>query len=92
MSNAAKIFDILATSLSVLYNYFDSSNFFSDLYPAKILNLSAKPFFPYFLIIENNCCNNCYNLSVKFLFYVQAIKRLIYLMTTRSLILCSIAL
>jgi len=25
MSNAAKNFDILATSLSVLYNYFDSS-------------------------------------------------------------------
>jgi len=50
MNNAAKIFDILATSLSVLYNYFDSSNFFSDLYPAKILNLSA-PFFSYSLTI-----------------------------------------
>jgi len=46
MSNAAKNFNILATSLSVLYNYFDSSTkYFSDLYPTKILDLSAKPFF-----------------------------------------------
>jgi len=45
MSNATKNFDNLATSLSVLHNYFDSvqQNYFSD--PAKILNLSAKPFF-----------------------------------------------
>jgi len=37
--------DILATSLSVLHNYFDQQNYFSDLYPAKILDFSAKPFF-----------------------------------------------
>jgi len=36
---------ILATSLSVLHNYFDNSNYFFDLYQAKILDLSAKPFF-----------------------------------------------
>jgi len=47
MSNAAKNFDILATGLSVLRNYFDNSTNFSDLYPAQILNLSAKLFFPY---------------------------------------------
>jgi len=48
MSNAAKIFDVLATSLRVLHNYFDSStNFFSNLYPAKILDLLAKPIFSY---------------------------------------------
>jgi len=51
MSGAAKTFDILATDLSVLHNYFDlvelvQQNYFSDLYSAKILDLSAKPFFP----------------------------------------------
>jgi len=49
MNNAAKNFDILATSSSVLHNYFDSlyeQNYFSDPYPAKILDLSAKPLFP----------------------------------------------
>jgi len=44
MSNASKNFDILATGLSVLYNHFE--NYFSDLYSAKILDLSAKSFFP----------------------------------------------
>jgi len=53
MNNAAKNF--LTTSLSVLYNYFDSKliqyliiliqNYFSNLYPAKILDLSVKLFF-----------------------------------------------
>jgi len=39
MINAAKNLDILATSLNVLYNYFDSSTkYFSDLYPTKILD------------------------------------------------------
>jgi len=46
MSNIAKNVDIPTTSLSVPYNYFDSSTEFSDLYPAKIFDLSAKPFFP----------------------------------------------
>jgi len=58
MNNAAKKVDILATGSSVLHNYFDTyyyfdyllfsfqQNYFSDLYPAKILDLSAKPFFP----------------------------------------------
>jgi len=48
MSTAAKNFNILATSLSVLYNYFDTvqQNYFSYLHPAKILDLLAKPFFP----------------------------------------------
>jgi len=47
MSNTAKNFDILA-SLSVLHNYFDSSTkfYFSGLHSAKILDLSAKSFFP----------------------------------------------
>jgi len=44
MSNAAKNFDILAISLSVLHNYFDSSTKLSD--PAKILDLSAISLFP----------------------------------------------
>jgi len=40
---------ILATGLSVLHNYFDSSTklYFSDLHPAKISDLLAKLFFPY---------------------------------------------
>jgi len=42
MSNVAKNFDILATSLNVLRNYFDSLNYFYDLYLAKILDLSTK--------------------------------------------------
>jgi len=58
MSNAAKNVDTLATGSSVLHNYFNTyyyfdyllfwfqQNYFSDLYPAKILDLSAKPFFP----------------------------------------------
>jgi len=48
MNNGAKKFDVLATSLSVLHNYFDSStNFFSNLYPVKILDLLAKLIFSY---------------------------------------------
>jgi len=49
MGDVAKNCDILAISLSVLYNYFDSStikNYFSDLYPATILDFLAKLFFP----------------------------------------------
>jgi len=61
MSNVAKNCDILATSLSVLHNYFNSStikNYFSDLYPATILDLSVKLFFPCFntqlILLLNN--------------------------------------
>jgi len=46
MSNEAKNFDILATSLNIPHNLIVQQNYFSDLYPAKILDLSAKPFFP----------------------------------------------
>jgi len=43
MSNAAKNSDILA-SLSVIHNYFDigQRNYFSDLYPAEILDPFSK--------------------------------------------------
>jgi len=44
MSTAVNNFDILAVNL-ILHNYFDQQNYFSDLYPTKILDLSAKPFF-----------------------------------------------
>jgi len=45
--NAAKKFNILATSLSVLHNYFDdSTKLLADLYLATFLDTSAKPFFP----------------------------------------------
>jgi len=48
MSDAAKSFDILAISstLIILIILIVQQNYFSDLYPAKILNLSAKSFFP----------------------------------------------
>jgi len=47
MSNNTKNFDILAIVLSVLHSYFDSStNYFSDLYLAKILEFSVKLFLP----------------------------------------------
>jgi len=47
MSNAVKSFDILATSLSVLYNYFDSSTklLFRSV-SSQTLDLLAKSFFP----------------------------------------------
>jgi len=50
--NAAKNFDILATSLSVLHNYFgpiiwmDPTKLFLDLYLVNFLDTPAKPFFP----------------------------------------------
>jgi len=41
--NAAKSFNILAISLSVLYNYSDDPTIlFSDLYLVKFLDSSAK--------------------------------------------------
>jgi len=44
MSNATKNFDV-PTSLSALYNYFDGLiKLFSDLYLAKLLNISTKPY------------------------------------------------
>jgi len=47
MSNASKSFDVLATSLSVLrIILIIQQNYFSDVYPVKILDLSTKPFFP----------------------------------------------
>jgi len=46
ISNAAKNFDILAISLNILHNYFDSSiKLFSNLYLPKFIEISVK-FFP----------------------------------------------
>jgi len=51
MNNVAKNFDILVTNLKIILfrrNVFDSSiKLFSDLYPAKFLDTSAKSFIPY---------------------------------------------
>jgi len=48
MSNAVKSFDVLATSLHVLHNYFDGlTKLFSDLYLAKFLDISTKSFFSF---------------------------------------------
>jgi len=47
MSNAAK--NILTTSLSFyVIILIIQQNYFSDLYPAKIVDLSAKPFFSWY--------------------------------------------
>jgi len=43
--HAAKNFNILATSLSVLYNYFDGPNKIIFRTSSKFLDTSAKPFF-----------------------------------------------
>jgi len=47
ISNAAKSFNIFATSLSVLHNYFNSSNkiIFKSKYLAKFLDTLTKLFF-----------------------------------------------
>jgi len=56
MSNAAKNFDILATSLN---NYFDSLiKIFSDLYLVKFSDISAKSFF---LCISDICVLSNYS-------------------------------
>jgi len=49
MSNVAKNFGTLATSLNSIIILMVQQNYFSDLYPAKILDPSAKlfSFFPY---------------------------------------------
>jgi len=64
MSNVAKSFDIFTDSLSVLHNYFDSltRNYFSALYPAKILDLSEKSFFP---------CRQTY-LHIQKIFFIES--------------------
>jgi len=51
MSNIAKKFDILATGWAFyVIILIIQQNYFSDLYPVKILNLSAKSFFPYIYV------------------------------------------
>jgi len=56
ISNAAKNFDILATSLNVLHNFLIvQTNLFSDLYLAKFLDTSAKPFILCAVEREINC-------------------------------------
>jgi len=48
----AKSFDIPVTSLSVLYNYFDSpTKLFSNLYPIKFFNISAKRSFRFIIAL-----------------------------------------
>jgi len=42
MNNAAKSFDILATSSSILHNFDSLTKLFSDLYLAKFSDTSAK--------------------------------------------------
>jgi len=44
MSNAAKNFDIILQFYIIILIV--QQNYFSDPYPTKILDLSAKPFFP----------------------------------------------
>jgi len=73
MSDAAKNFDILATYLNVLHNYFDSLlKLFSDLYLTKFLNTSAKLFLPckdYYFMSPQKISKNIrnYNYHCKFI-------------------------
>jgi len=60
MSNAAKNFDILATSLSVLHNYFDNRITFLICIETKILDFSAKSFFS---------CYNINTISISFFIF-----------------------
>jgi len=54
MSNAAKSFDILATSLSVLHNCSDDlTKLFSNLYLVNFLDILAKPFLFIIFLIKN---------------------------------------
>jgi len=49
MSNIVKNFDMIATS--ILHSYFDNpTKLFSNLYLAKFLNTSTKPFFVHIII------------------------------------------
>jgi len=58
MSNATKSFDILTTSLGVLYNYFDDlTKLLSTLYLAKFLNALAELFFPCIVSTANSSMN-----------------------------------
>jgi len=45
MSNATKNFDILAIWAFHIIIFIVQQNYFSDLYPAKILDLLTKPIF-----------------------------------------------
>jgi len=59
MRNAAKNFNILVTSLIFyIIILIVQQNYFSDPYPAKILDFSAKPsfreYFHYFYILHND--------------------------------------
>jgi len=48
IDKAAKSFNVLATNLNVLLNYFEvQTKLISNLYSAKFLDTSAKPFFPF---------------------------------------------
>jgi len=51
MSNAAKNFDILVWAFYIIILIVQ--NYFCDLYPAKILDLSGKPFPFFFFHVQN---------------------------------------
>jgi len=59
INNVAKNFDILATKFYIIILMIQQ-NYFYDMYPAKILDLSAKLFFPctYFFF---SLCYKFYN-------------------------------
>jgi len=45
-------FNIVATSLNVLHNYFFQKKLFSNLYLDRFLDISAKPFFPCYSVLQ----------------------------------------
>jgi len=82
ISNAATKNDVLAIILIVQQNYF------SDLYPVKILDLSAKPFFSWrhlcdilgYSVLDKNLyriqmctCSNVYNKTYVIITYLRIV-------------------
>jgi len=65
MNNHVKNFDILATSLSVLHILIVQQNYFSNMYPTKILDLSANRFF-------RALARMCVYLYLYFIFFILA--------------------
>ena len=61
IGSAAKNYDISATNLSVLYNYFDGSiKLFSDLYLIKFLYTLEKFIFMYFIYFSEKSTFHVY--------------------------------
>jgi len=72
MSNAVRNFNILATSLSILHNCFDSSiKLFSDMSLAKFLDTSTKTVFFFRVVITIKIQINIRNIVILISILIQ---------------------